>query len=106
MKYPMEKWKWLGMAGHLCIANKCRFHLHTKVGPYTISTVGAYYPFGNEMEEVAPGREYETFVYKGEVKESVDSGRISLKEDAEGDPYKADKLAEEMHMEFCKKYAE
>ena len=29
---PVSDWRWYGLAGHLCVANECRFHLHTEVG--------------------------------------------------------------------------
>jgi hypothetical protein len=40
----MSNWKWFGHAGHFICADKCRFHLTTKVGKYLVSTVGEYWP--------------------------------------------------------------
>lgn len=37
-------WKWFGSAGHLIVAQWCRFHLCTQVGKYLVSTVGEYWP--------------------------------------------------------------
>lgn len=109
MKYPIETWKWKGIAGHLIIANRCRFHLHTQIGPYKISTIGAYYQTGmsEKMTEIGAGRDYETYVFTGEDNWSeIDANGISLDRDADSDPYKADELAEDMHMKMCMKYAE
>lgn len=108
MKYPMETWKWHGLAGHFCMAHKCHFRLHTQVGPYKISTVGALYPDKSckRMEEIGLARDYETYVFTEEHGYSeIDSDGISLARDAGDDPYKADELAEEMHMKMCLKYA-
>lgn len=33
----------LGCAGHLIVANSCRWKRHTQVGKYRISTIGDYY---------------------------------------------------------------
>lgn len=38
------RWKWFGKPGHFICADKCRFHLATKVGKYLVSTVGEYWP--------------------------------------------------------------
>lgn len=44
MKVPVSKWKWFGNAGHLIVAQSCRFHLCTHIGDYMVSTVGEYWP--------------------------------------------------------------
>ena len=43
-RIPESEWKWFGNAGHLCVAQWCRFHLCTQIGEYLISTVGQYWP--------------------------------------------------------------
>lgn len=40
----VQDWKWFGHAGHLIVAQWCRFHLCTLVGNYMVSTVGEYWP--------------------------------------------------------------
>lgn len=40
----MKNWKWFGHAGHFICADKCRFHLTTKVGKYLVSTIGEWWP--------------------------------------------------------------
>jgi hypothetical protein len=55
-----------GFAGHLIVAPDCRFHLTTEVGPYLVSTVGAYAQPGKKAEkwaDVGCGRKFETFVF-------------------------------------------
>lgn len=44
MSIPREQWRWFGHAGHLIVAQWCRFHLTTQVGDYLVSTVGEYWP--------------------------------------------------------------
>jgi len=60
-------WKHYGNAGHLCVANLCRFHLCTEVGEYLVSTVGEYYRDQNNKNMTALGfgkQFYETEVFK------------------------------------------
>jgi hypothetical protein len=61
---PLKKWVWYGHAGHLCVADRCRFHLCTEVGQYVISTVGDYYLDG-KRETIGAGDEsfFETYVF-------------------------------------------
>ena len=39
-----SNWKWYGHAAHFICADKCRFHLTTKVCKYLVSTVGELWP--------------------------------------------------------------
>jgi hypothetical protein len=39
-----QDWIWMPHAGHLCVSNKCRFHLNTYVNGFIVSTVGEYWP--------------------------------------------------------------
>ena len=107
MGIPIKEWKWYGLPGHLCVSNRCRFSMHTVIGKYKISTVGAYYQTDEAMKmtDIGSNREYETMVFIGDSFEEIDMGGVSLKDDAKDDPYKADELAEKMHMQFCHKYA-
>lgn len=55
----------IGHAGHFVGANYCRFHLHTHIGPYCVSTVGDYWPrSANEQEPIGYQRTYETMVFR------------------------------------------
>lgn len=53
---PVEEWKWFGNAGHLCVADRCRFHLCTQVGEFLVSTVGEYVPDSATCEILAACR--------------------------------------------------
>jgi hypothetical protein len=61
------KLEWFGQAGHFVCADRCRFHLHTHVNGYCVSTVGEFYPNGGrevkDMDTVGLGRLYETMVF-------------------------------------------
>lgn len=64
---PESEWQWCGYAGHFIAARGCRFHLHTRIGDYTVSTLGDYYPSDADPDgpptEVGLGRLYETMVF-------------------------------------------
>lgn len=54
-----------GQPGHFCDAKHCRWHLHTHVGPYCVSSVGDYWPKGATAPEmVGWKRLYETMVFR------------------------------------------
>ena len=105
MTVPMSQWRWEGHAGHLIVSKQCRFHLHTRIGDYRISTVGDYYPDGwtkDEPETVGLNRTHETFVFR-------------VSGDGEGEPddwseidstgYNDCEDARKGHMAMCRKYA-
>ena len=58
-----------GMAGHFCAAHHCRYHRHTHVGRFCISTVGDYHPPlpsgmpTEKPQQVGSGRFFETMVF-------------------------------------------
>jgi len=89
-------WEWYGFAGHFVAAKDCRFHLHTHVDGYCISTVGAYIPrSADEPEPIAHDRMYETMVFE------LESG------DRNGSPlklrgYNDRKSARAGHLETCR----
>ncbi len=97
-----EEWIWKGLPGHFICANKCIFRLHTVIGKYRISTVGAMYE-GNKMEEIGLNRHYETFVFIGDGCKEIDSEGVDLKDFK--DPYLADEQASKNHMRMCEKYS-
>lgn len=113
--YPMKTWKWKGLPGHFIGVSDCIFRLCTMVGPFKISTVGAYYPktFGRgdgkpnkHMETIGCNRHYETYVFVEASGNSEIDGEGIFLEDVPGkDPNKADELAEEMHLRMCEKYS-
>lgn len=80
---PIEEWEWLGFPQHFIMADKCQFHLATKVGDWIVSTVGQLVtddmdeekydvkqnPDGIYMKEVGAGRFFETMVFKAQEAE-------------------------------------
>ena len=56
---------WFGCAGHLCIADSCRYRLHTHVGQFCISSVGEYYPSPNDKKPSPVGGSgyFETYIF-------------------------------------------
>lgn len=93
---PKSEWEWYGSPAHLIVADKCRFHMATKIGEFIVSTVGECVPpesmmkndllakgikppipFGDDGEalyldtfgfrEVGSGRKYETMVFRVSV---------------------------------------
>ena len=77
---PKSDWIWYGSAGHFICGQWCRFHLTTEVGPWVISTVGAYvhprHSQGSEQidaqwvhdnwpgEDIGYNRKFETAVFR------------------------------------------
>lgn len=107
---PEKDWIWRGLPGHFILSKNCLFHLHTRVGQYRISTVGALYLNGElEMLEVGAGRHYETMVFvEGDDGEPETYSEI----DCDGlmkrpfmNPEECDMIAAKMHLEMCRKYA-
>jgi hypothetical protein len=103
---PTKDWQWFGQAGHFCSADNCRFHLHTHVGDYCVSTVGEWFPAdGEKMHAIGGaghdergGRTYETMVF------TIDGGRVSSTE-ISCDAYWSRKDANDGHLAMCEKYA-
>lgn len=62
---PKNEWKWHGHAGHFIGGTRCQFHLLTSIGPWQVSTVGEYVPFGQtESQELGYNRTFETMVFR------------------------------------------
>ena len=125
---PPNEWEWYGVAGHLCVGAWCRFHLHTKVGNYIVSTVGEYVPLsasnGHERDEAAwleenwPGmdigykRKYETMVFRWSG-ERCETDTCGCGQALVGDyseltcrGYNTRGDATNGHMQTCQEYAE
>ena len=102
---PREQWKYKGIPGHFCCARKCVFRLHTIIGKYKISTVGAMYdidkyghPVG-DMQEIGCGTHYETMVFHNNSWSEIYCH--SLAHDSNDDPTDTDAKAEKMHDNVC-----
>lgn len=105
-----DKWKYHGLPGHFICADRCIFRLHTDVGKYKISTLGAMYDRGKDgflsppMLEIGCQRHYETMVFDmSNPLAELECLGIRFNED--GDPAHYDLLAEKMHDDMCLKYA-
>lgn len=95
----MTATSWFGYPGHFIGAPKCRFHLHTHVGRYCVSSVGDYWPRDAVgAVEIGAGRLYETMVFDLEA----DEGRW-IEIDADG--YNDSAQAEMGHRILCDKWA-
>lgn len=104
-------WKWRGLPGHFCSADKCKFRLCTDIGKYRISTVGAMYINGI-LKDIGLENHYETMVFKlnkeGQIEEyiEIDGDKLYLGGKRKQSDESWDKKAEQMHITFCLKYAE
>jgi len=66
----------LGCAGHLIVADRCRWRRHTQVGTaYRVSSVGNYYPTGGERATVGASADswFESMVFRTVATPSCDS---------------------------------
>ncbi len=120
------KWQWFGDVGHFICGRWCRFHLCTLVGPWLVSTVGAYvhprHGEGNELaeaewleknwpgEDIGAGRKYETMVFRAGSPckaEQCGCGMPSLA-DANELAYRGYKTAGDAtrgHLELCRRWS-
>lgn len=103
---PETEWIWQGHAGHLIVAEWCRFHMATRVGDVLVSTVGDYFPPGKEERETIDcGRFFETFVFAAGA--TLDCGCTNAASWSEIDcaPANSAAAATANHMEMCRKWA-
>jgi hypothetical protein len=98
-----------GFAGHLIVADSCRYHLTTDIGDYRISTVGAYVrpDKPEEFSDIGYKRKYETLVFRlGDQVCGCGCGRREVADwceiDANG--YNDPKAATDGHEEMCQRY--
>lgn len=107
-----KDWKWFGTIGHFICGQSCIFRMHTNVGKFKISTVGAMYEKG-KLIDIGHNRTYETFVFelddKGKVLSFVEIDAKGIyvedKDKSPDDMNRIDRLAEKMHMDMCYRYA-
>ncbi len=65
--------RYFGHAGHFIGASSCRFHIHTHVGRFCVSSVGDYYPRDSvKPEPIGHERFYETFVFKLDADDGIE----------------------------------
>lgn len=108
MTVSKNDWVWYGFACHFAGGSKCRYHMGTRIGGYLISTVGAYYPTGqnNERKTLSAGADsfFETmvFVCPGETS---DGDPIHSGSEIDTTRYKKSIDAEHGHRRICDEYA-
>ena len=63
---PHMPWYFSAFPGHFICAEKCRFHLNTRIGPYRVSSVGDYHPSDadGKPQPIGNGRLFETMVFR------------------------------------------
>src|SRR5487761_2563023 len=104
-----KDWRWFGCAGHFIAGSRCRFHLHTRVGNYRISTIGEMVIPGRDgFEEVGLGRLYETMVFRvedGDEDGCPGEGHVSDWSEVAGDGYNTWQDAHRGHLAMCERFA-
>lgn len=112
-----SKWKWFGNAGHLCVSERCRFHIATEIGETLVSTVGEYCPKGlltpdkTECETLGlsiPPTQlfYETMVFKVAGHCACGCGLPETAgNELDSQRYETAAEANEGHFEMCEKWA-
>jgi len=112
---PQEEWKWFGYPGHLCISNRCGFHMCTRVGNYLISTIGhCFDKEDKELISLVPKSSdlFETMVfpYKHDTEDKFEDAYPAQynfpQEEIDFERYTLPDKAIKGHMKFCNKYAE
>lgn len=99
MNKPRE---WFGQAGHFVGGDRCRFHLHTHINGYCVSTVGEYFPKSSPdvMEPVGDGRMYETMVFRLDKR-----GEIANHNELDLAPYNDRDAANEGHLKMVNRWS-
>ena len=99
----------LGCAGHLCVAARCGWKRHTRVGDYRISSVGNYYPDGEKRETIGCDRYFETMVFRltgdeHDESEGCGCGEVASWEELDTDGYNTAGEAQSGHERMVEKY--
>lgn len=103
---PRGDWYWCGYAGHLIVADQCRYHLNTRVGNVIVSTVGDYRPShkGGERERIGCDRFFETYVFRAKDTARPEGEPLSYSEiDSAGTDDSEE--SESQHYAMCEKWA-
>jgi len=105
----MKRVEWYGHPAHFCGGNECRFVMHTLVdGAWVVSTVGDYYPQGEEggRQGVGYNRLFETFVFKAAEGKFHDCGCpvIADLSEVETAPANDPATARENHLGMVRRY--
>ena len=98
-----DKWQWFGQAGHFCAADQCRYHLHTHVGKYCISTIGEYFVRSDDKKPTPFGTS--TYLYETMVFVLDETGSPETYNEIDTKRTKTRDKAAAAHAELCEKYA-
>src|SRR5690554_4769830 len=107
---PESEWVWCGYPGHFIASNNCRFHMHTRVGKWRISTVGDYWPTplpGRERKRdtIGLGRYYETAIVEVDGHGEHGEGIVVGDHWIHGYEGEDAKVADLGHMDWCRRVA-
>lgn len=112
---PESEWEWFGLAGHFICADRCQFHMTTKVGNVLVSTIGQYYQNREDKEMTAIGcdRFFETMVFTAGERCKIDTCQCNMPTidwDAPGfegafEGYQTAGEATKGHMRMCHEWA-
>lgn len=102
-----NKWIWMPHAGHLCVGDKCRFHLNTFVGKYIVSTIGDAEEAEFGFERIGSGDKdfYETMVFKARKSECKCCPYEIISGDLECKRYETAEEAYKGHLKLCEKWS-
>lgn len=106
--YPKNEWVWYGYAGHLIVSKHCAYNLSTRIGPFLISTVGAYFPDRKDsMETIGAGENdyFETMVFPVDGEDKNGDPNITSLTELVCKRYATSNEAEHGHRKMCDKYA-
>ena len=102
----------LGCAGHLIVANRCRWKRHTQVGNFRISTIGEYY-LDNVRQTLGatPESYFETMVFETNGEQVNGNEGCGCQEviewlEIDGSRYATAGEAQDGHESFIMKYKE
>lgn len=110
MSRPVE----LGCPGHFIAVSSCRWRRHTQVGSYRVSSVGDYYPGGEDGKRQAigagPASFFETYVFRTvgkavEGSEGCGCVEVAAWSEIEGIRWATAGEAQAGHEAMVKKYA-
>lgn len=102
----------LGCGGHLIVAHRCRWHRHTQVGLFRISSIGNYFPDRDgERDTIGAGPDafFETLVFKTTDRPDPDNegcGCFEIEDwsEIEGERYATAGEAQAGHERYVEKY--
>ena len=109
MTIPESDWVWCGYAGHFIGGHNCRFHLTTMIGPWSVSTVGDYYPSSGARTRLGGGEDdwYETMIFPiGEPDDDNPHGKVEVSGLEWMKRYSTVDGAEAGHLSLCRKVAD